>query len=153
MMGNTKAFDQVAREEARGKHADHMPLQHQGGIVKRHAAHLHGQRGGRHQQVHHAIAQRLHPRRHDEHRLSHDDAQRPTFVYFAIAPKGLGVASGGNWMTSDITAMDSSGHHRQRQVGAHEGHVHQRAGAAGQVGAQHSAHQTACQYQRDTAFP
>ena len=140
----------MTREEPRCKHANDVPLQYQGSVVKREPAHLHGQWGGCHQQVHHAIAQRGCASRHDEHRLLHDDGQWPTFVHFAIGTQGFGC---GRWEVDQRHhGHGDQCHHGQRQVGPHERHVCQRAGAAGQVGAQHSAHQTACQYQRHGFF-
>jgi hypothetical protein len=72
-----EAPDQAAGEEARHEHAQHMPLEHQRRAVEGVVALLHGDRRGRHQQVHHAVAQRRRRHRDDEHRLPCDLAQRP----------------------------------------------------------------------------
>ncbi len=138
-----EALDQVAGEKAGREHADHVPFEHQRGVVERKTADLHGQRRGRHQQVHHAVAQRRAGRRHDEHRLAHDHRQR-------AAP--IGVCGPGRHRREAHERHDhhgEQGHPRQRQVGAGKWHGQPVLGAHRQVGPQHRAGQPAGQDQRD----
>jgi hypothetical protein len=71
------ALDQAAGEEGWSVHAQHMPLQDEGGVAEGQAADVHRQRRGRHQQVHGAVAQRGGQHGDDEGRLAGDLGQRP----------------------------------------------------------------------------
>ena len=141
-----KFFDQVACEKARRKHGNHMPLQHQRCVIKTEAAHLHGQRGGGHKQVHHAIAQGRSGRRHNEDWLAHDLSQR--------APRAVTGLFGGHFRESDEghAHHGQNRHDAQRHVSAQKWHFVQSAGARGQVGAHDGPDQTSSQNQRNRFF-
>jgi hypothetical protein len=74
---HAEALDQAAGEEGRPVHAQHMPLQDEGGVAEGQAADVHRQGRRRHQQVHGAVAQRGGQHGDDEGRLARDFGQRP----------------------------------------------------------------------------
>ena len=68
---------QMPGEEARGKHANHVPLQDQRRVLEWQVANLHCKWSGRHQQIHHPVTERGPQRGHYKDRLADDFAQRP----------------------------------------------------------------------------
>ena len=142
-----QALDQVAGEEAGGEHADHMPFEHQRGRVETESAHLHGQRRGSHQQVHHPIAEGRTEHRHGKSGLAQQFPRERPAGGAALPAQGRLDSK----RTAAMQAMDNKATSIQRDVGTGKRHGKQRARAAGQVGARHRTQQPA-RRTSDTAF-
>ncbi len=145
---HAEAPDQVAREEARREHADHMPFEHEGRVPEGVPAHLHGQRRGRHQQIHHPVAQRCPQHRDREYRIAQQLRHR-------AARGGAGRRRRWNGRKADAchAGHGHQGHHEQCQVGPGEGNGEQVACVVGQVGAGYRAQQAAGHHQRHGRVP
>ena len=87
-----EAQDQVAGEEARRIHAEHVPLDAERRLGHRMAAADHGERRRRHDQVHHDIAHDAAGDGDDEQWLAHDHRERPADSS-ALGPRGIGGGS------------------------------------------------------------
>ena len=143
---HAKFLDQMPGEKPGRKHADHVPFQHQRNVAEDIVALLHGDRGGGHQQVHHAKTQCAANRRHNEQGLG-NDLQRG-------APT-LGFGGRGHRWKLDLR-QQRHGHqcrHGQRQVGAHKSHLKQVTCHRRHVGAQNRTQQAARHHQRNRLFP
>ena len=68
--------DERAGEEGRHEHAEHVPLDDEGGVADTVMVGDHGQRRRRHREDHHAVADRGAGERDDEGRLAHDLGER-----------------------------------------------------------------------------
>ena len=144
-----KTTDQVTGKKSGREHANHVPFEHDGRVLKTQAALLHGQRRGGHQQVHHAIAQGSRHAGHHKHWLA-QHLQRTAARTHVAARSGLGrLGRKGN---KGHQHHRQQRHHGQRQVGPGKRHVQQAARARRQVGPHDGAQQTAGQHQRHRPF-
>lgn len=118
-----------------------MPLQHERGIRERQAMVLHRQRRGRHQQVHHPVAERAGPGGHDERGLARNHRQRPPTIR-AGALRHL------RKLDARQHRHRQQRHHGQRQIRAQERRDEQFLGEQSQVGPHHRPQQAARHHQR-----
>ena len=140
---HAKALDQVPGEEARREHADDVPLQHERRVGEVVAAHLHGQRRGRHQQVHHTVAQGGAQRGDEKRRLAQQHPQ-----WAALGCRATRRLHHGRKAHERHQQHGQQPHQHQRHVGPGERRGQQVARVVGQVGPGHGAQQPTGQHQR-----
>jgi len=113
-----EALDQVTGEERRCEHADDMPFQHEGCVIKTQTTLLHGQRCGCHQQVHDSSS---------PWRRSRQATTNAGCCAISLRGRPIEVAAFGAWCAGKrmnaISTMRQQPHAGQHQVGTRERHL------------------------------
>ena len=84
---DAEAGDQVAGDEARREHAEHVPLDDGGALGEAEAAGEHRQRGRGHQEVHGDVGHERGEERRDRRRLARDRRERPAGAGAALTSR------------------------------------------------------------------